>query len=151
MSLTTLSYILGAVLAGVLIPIQTGTNTQLARAMHGPMVSVLAVYVIGLIFIGAAALVLRTPIPTAAQVASAPAASWFVGGILSAVYVVLLILLSPRLGSATTVAFVVAGQIICSTVIDHFGLFGFPVHEANLQRLAGIGLIGAGVALVRLF
>ncbi len=151
MNLTTFIYIVGALFAGVLIPIQTGYNTQLAKAMHGPMISVLAVYVIGLTFMLFVALLTRTPIPTAAQVVEAPRLAWFAGGILSALYVVLLVLLAPRLGAATTVAFVVAGQIVCSIVIDHYGLLGFPEHLASPQRLAGLALIAAGVALVRIF
>jgi transporter family-2 protein len=151
MNLTTLLYIAGALFAGVLIPIQTGYNTQLAKAMHGPMVSVLAVYVVGLIFMLAVAVATQTPIPSMAQALDAPRLAWFAGGILSALYVVLLVVLAPKLGAATTVAFVVVGQIVCSAVIDHFGLLGFPEHAASPQRLLGIALMAAGVALVRLF
>ena len=144
-------YALGAFFAGVLIPIQTGFNAQLARAMHGPMISVLAVYVVGLIAVALVTLALRTPMPSADQIAAAPMLSWVAGGLLSAVYVFALITLAPRLGAAPTVAFVVIGQIVCSTVVDHFGLLGFPVHETSPARIAGLALMAGGVALVRLF
>jgi hypothetical protein len=42
-----------------------------------------------------------------------------------------------------------AGQVIASIVIDHFGLIRVPVHELNIPRLAGAVLIVVGVALVQ--
>jgi transporter family-2 protein len=151
MNFTTLLYMVGALFAGILIPIQTGFNTQLARAMHGPMISVLAVYVVGLALVLSVTLLMRTPLPTSEQIAAAPRLAWVAGGVLSALYVFLLIVLAPRLGAATTVAFVVLGQIACSVFIDHFGLLGFPEHLASPQRLAGVALLAAGVALVRIY
>ena len=97
-------YAVGAFLAGALIPIQTGYNAQLSGAMNGPMISQLAVYVVGLIAIFATTVALRVPLPTSDQVASAPIATWFAGGILSALYLVALITIAPRLGASTTVA-----------------------------------------------
>jgi transporter family-2 protein len=43
------------------------------------------------------------------------------------------------------------GQIVCSVVIDHFGLLGFATREASPGRLLGVAFIAAGVALVRFF
>jgi bacterial/archaeal transporter family-2 protein len=60
-------------------------------------------------------------------------------------------MLAPRLGAATTVAFVVVGQIACSMMIDHFGLLGFAQHAAGVSRVLGLVLMATGVALVRLF
>ena len=151
MNSNTVLFMFGAILAGVLIPIQTGYNTQLARALHGPMLSAVAVYVVGLAAVIGMTVALRVPLPSSDQIAEAPLISWFAGGALSAVYILLLITLAPQLGAATTVAFVVAGQILCSVVIDHFGLLGFAMREASLLRLLGLTLMAAGVSLVRLF
>ncbi len=149
MNFANFYYALGAFLAGALIPIQTGYNTQLSRAMHGPIISALAVYAIGLLAILGATLAFRTPFPSQEQIAAAPPASWFAGGILSALYIFALITIAPRLGAASTVAFVVLGQIACSVVIDHFGLLGFATREASPLRLLGLAVMAAGVALMR--
>ena len=61
------------------------------------------------------------------------------------------IVVIPRLGAATTVGFILAGQVLASIVIDHFGLIRVPVHELNIPRLAGAVLIVIGVALVQRF
>ena len=46
---------------------------------------------------------------------------------------------------------ILAGQVIASIVIDHFGLIRVPVHELNIPRLAGAVLVVVGVALVQRF
>ncbi|MFX5964690.1 DMT family transporter [Acinetobacter baumannii] len=44
-----------------------------------------------------------------------------------------------------------AGQILCSVLLDQFGVLGFPKHTINVQRLLGIILLAAGVFLIRRF
>ena len=46
---------------------------------------------------------------------------------------------------------VIAGQTVCSVLVDQFGWVGFRVHAASPGRLAGLALLFAGVALVRIF
>jgi bacterial/archaeal transporter family-2 protein len=75
--------------------------------------------------------------------------SW-TGGIFGAIYIAISILLLPRLGAATVVALIVAGQMIGSLAFDQFGLLGVPVHPLNMFRLAGAALLVTGVILVRL-
>ena len=72
-------------------------------------------------------------------------------GLLGALYVLATIIVIPRLGAATTVGLILAGQVLASIVIDHFGLIRVPVHELNIPRLAGAVLIVIGVALVQRF
>jgi transporter family-2 protein len=143
--------IIGAVLAGALIPIQTGYNTQLARAMQSPLLSTTVIFIVGLILMTAVVTVLRVPLPTAEQAAGAPWFSWIAGGVLGSIYVILLVMLAPRLGAGAVVAFVMLGQIVCSAAIDHFGLLGFVEHALNPPRILGMALLVAGAALVRLF
>ena len=144
-------YVAGAVFAGMLIPIQTAFNAQLGRALQGPVYSTLVVFAAGFLSMAVFALATRAPRPAAAAAAKAPLAAWFVGGAIGATYIILLTILAPRLGAAPSVAFVVVGQLLCSTAIDHFGLIGFPQHTTSPARLVGLALIAAGVALVRLF
>jgi bacterial/archaeal transporter family-2 protein len=46
---------------------------------------------------------------------------------------------------------VVAGQTIASVVVDHFGMVGFKEQHVSPGRIAGIALVVAGAALVRVF
>lgn len=59
------------------------------------------------------------------------------------------VLLIPRLGAATVLALLVAGQLLASIALDHFGLFGLPQRPVDLSRLAGAVLLLGGVVLIR--
>jgi transporter family-2 protein len=72
-----------------------------------------------------------------------------VGGLLGAVYVLTTIILAPKLGAATLIAAVVAGQMMASLILDQYGLVGFPVHPVSALRLLGAALVIAGVVLVQ--
>ena len=96
-------------------------------------------------------LIARTPLPSLAAAASAPLLSWVAGGALGVSYIAILVVVAPTLGAAATVALVVAGQMICSAIIDHFGLLGFAEHAMSPLRLLGLALIAGGVVLVRLY
>src|SRR3990172_5741939 len=54
----------------------------------------------------------------------------------------------PRLGATTTVALVVAGQLIVGILIDHFGLLSVAPRPVDLSRLAGIAVLAVGIYLL---
>ncbi len=142
--------LLFAFVAGVCLPVQFSVNAQLRGVVGGPTVAAAISFLVGTIALVVAASILREPLPETDSVSNT---SWWMwtGGLLGAVYVLATIILIPRLGAATTVGLVLAGQVIASIVIDHFGLIRVPVHELNVPRLLGAGLIIAGVALVQRF
>jgi bacterial/archaeal transporter family-2 protein len=151
MNLSIVIPVLAAVFAGALIPVQTGYNTQLARAIQSAYLSTTAVMVAGLLTMAIVLVITRTALPTMAQAASAPVLSWVAGGFLGAAYILLLITVAPKLGAGALVAFVMVGQIACSALIDHFGLLGFEQHALNPQRIMGMLLLVSGAALVRIY
>ena len=52
---------------------------------------------------------------------------------------------------ATLVAGILAGQAVASLLVDHFGWVGLDGNPVTPGRLAGMALVAAGVALVRVF
>jgi transporter family-2 protein len=44
----------------------------------------------------------------------------------------------------------VTGQLLAGLVVDKAGLLGAPMHEITLGRMAGAGLLVAGVVMIRL-
>ncbi len=73
----------------------------------------------------------------------------WLGGLCGAIYVTTVTLVAPRLGVATLTGLSVAGQMAVSAVLDHWGLFGLPVHPVTPSRIAGIVLIVLGVVLLQ--
>ena len=59
--------------------------------------------------------------------------------------------LGPRLGVGLYLSSVIAGQMICSVVLDHIGAFGVPVHRFGAARATGVVALMLGVALIRGF
>ena len=58
------------------------------------------------------------------------------------------VVIARDLGATTLTALVVTGQLICSVVLDHYGLLGFDVHAAGLGRVVGCALLLAGTFVI---
>jgi len=107
-------------------------------------------FLVGLLFLLIAAAFVSRPLPSWGRLGDAPWWVWL-GGALGAFYVVGSIVAAPKLGAATLIGLVVAGQSLASLVVDHFGWVGFETKHVTPGRLAGMALVGVGVALVRIF
>ena len=92
---------------------------------------------------------LRLPAPRVGGILVLPPLT-LTGGVIGAFVVLAALMAAPRLGAATTVALFIAGQLVMSLVIDHFGLLGVPEHALDLKRVLGVLLLVAGVVLIRL-
>jgi bacterial/archaeal transporter family-2 protein len=139
-----------ALVAGALLPIQAGVNNTLRLSLGSPILVGVVSAFFSFTTLFAISLVLRLPMPSVADAASAPAYAWL-GGLMGAFSLLAFILLAPRLGAGTLVALVVTGQIASSLVLDQFGLLGYPLQQASPPRILGAILLVAGVVLVRLF
>ncbi|MGI8421294.1 MAG: DMT family transporter [Gaiellaceae bacterium] len=136
-----------AIAAGAGIPLQAGINAQLAAVIGGPLRAATISFVVGLV----ALVVISAIFARGTHVRGLAGAPWWVwfGGFFGAFYVTAATLIAPRLGAVTLSLGVVAGQIAMSLVADRFGLVGFKQQALTAPRLAGVGLVLAGVALVR--
>ena len=143
-------YLLLAFVAGAVIPFQAGANAQLAHWLHSPFRAAFANFLIGTIALLLLAVVVVRQYPSAHRLADAPWWVW-VGGLLGAFYVAGAIVTAPKLGAATLIALVVAGQTVASLFVDQFGLFGFAERHISPGRIAGMLLVLGGVTLVRVF
>jgi bacterial/archaeal transporter family-2 protein len=143
-------YLVIAVAAGALIPVQVGVNAELARWVNDPLRAAFVSFLVGTIALLVLAIFVRKPLPSLARLGDVP---WWVwtGGLIGAFYVAGSIILGPKLGAATFIAAIVAGQAIGSVVIDQYGWVGFKEHAISPGRALGMVLVVAGVALVRFF
>ncbi len=139
-----------AFFAGMALPTQFAINSQLRNVVGGPVLAAGISFLIGTVVLLAATVVARRAMPDVGPVLSAP---WwmYTGGLLGAGFVLASVILTPRLGAATTIGFFLAGQVVASMIIDHFGLFRVVAQEVTLPRILGVLLILAGVFLVQRF
>ncbi|HEU4830444.1 MAG TPA: DMT family transporter [Gemmatimonadales bacterium] len=140
-------FLLLAVLSGVVLPVQAGINTQLRGALGHPVLAAGVSFLIGTLALGGYIAAARLSIP---EGAFGRTLWWhWTGGILGAFFVAVAVVLTPRLGAATLVATVVAGQMVASLFLDHYGLVGYAKHPMDLGRVVGALLVIAGVFLIQ--
>ena len=143
-------YLAIAAAAGVMIPFQAGINTQLAQLVGSPIRAAFVSFVVGMLALLALSAFVMKPLPSGERLAGAPWWLW-TGGLFGAFYVAGNIFSAPKLGAATLIAAIVAGQSMASLLIDEYGLVGFKEHHVTPGRLVGMALVLGGVALVRFF
>jgi bacterial/archaeal transporter family-2 protein len=143
-------YLLFAFAGGVVLPFQAGVNAQLADWLGSPVRAAFVSFLVGTIVLLVAAALVFKPLTSWGRLGDAPWWVWL-GGALGAFYVAASIVTAPRLGAATLIAFVVAGQAVTSLVVDHFGWVGFEPQHISAGRVVGMLLVCAGVAFVHFF
>ncbi len=76
-------------------------------------------------------------------------APWYalVAGIFGLAVIAAISFTIPRVGVAAAITTVVAGQILMSAVLDHFGWLGATVRPLDPQRIIGLGVVMLGVWL----
>lgn len=141
--------IIFALLAGMALPTQFSVNAQLRSVVHSPIIASTISFIVGAIILLIISL-FGKGMSVNKEWFMTP---WWVwtGGLLGAFYVVASIVLIPRLGATATVAYILAGQMVASTLIDHFGLIGVHVHSLSIPRAIGIVLIIGGVIIIQKF
>ena len=143
-------YLLLALVAGAMMPTQAAINNKLAGVVESPILAAFVSFFVGTIGLFVYVLASGTPLGNLTSAKQAPPLLW-IGGLLGAFFVTATVVLVPRLGVAMTFSVIIAGQMLVTLVIDHFGLLGVPVKEISLIRVAGILLITGGVVLIRKF
>jgi len=137
-----------AMAGGAGMACQGAVNALLAKRLDHPLQSALVSFVVGTLALVAVAVVFRVGRPPTEPLASMPWYLWM-GGLIGAVFVTAMVILTPRLGSSVTISCVIAGQVFASVLLDHFGLLGLPTIPIDGRRLLGVALLSAGVFLIR--
>ena len=146
----TYLFLLLAVAAGAMMPTQAATNNKMAMVVGSPVMAAFISFAVGTIALLVYLLIAGVPLGSMTAAKDAPAIAW-VGGLLGAFFVAAAVTLVPRLGVAMTFSLIIAGQMVVTLIIDHFGLLGVPEKAVSIPRVAGILLITAGVVLIRRF
>lgn len=142
-----LLFVLVAMVVGVALPLQAGINAELRVWLGHPVQAAFVSFAVGTLALSTLVLAMRLPWTAAEPLAQAPWWVWF-GGLLGVVYVSMTIVLAPRLGAATMLSAAMAGQLMGSLVMDHYGIVGYSVRSISAGRVLGAALLVIGVLLV---
>jgi bacterial/archaeal transporter family-2 protein len=137
--------------SGTLIALQAPINAALGRTLGMPVAAAAASFVAGSVVFVAIALALSQAQGVSIAWRVPPLWMLLGGGLLGAAYVTSVIVLTPKLGTAATMAFIVAGQLLAGLLLDHLGAFDLAVREITLGRASGAVLLLAGALLIRFY
>ena len=138
-----------AVIAGAFLPMQGSMNSKLAKAGENPVYASMISFTIGVLAL-VAYILLTSQNVSWKGLKDAPSYSWL-GGVLGAFYVTVIVFAFPKIGPGLTFGLVVAGQLITSMVIEHFQIMGTPHQPISVGRIVGVLLIVGGVIAVKKF
>lgn len=71
----------------------------------------------------------------------------WMGGLLGSLYMITMVMVVPRLGTAGWILTALAGQLAASIAIDMSGWFGLARHTVSWQQVVGLVLVFLGAAV----
>jgi Uncharacterized protein conserved in bacteria len=139
----------------VLIIILIGLIGGIAVGLQGPMASMLTqrLGIFESVFIvhigGALVALIPLLIYSGGKLTEWRGVPWYVlcAGIFGLVVIGAISYAIPRVGVATAITTIVAGQLLVSTVLDHFGLLGAAERPMDAARAIGLAVVLVGVWL----
>jgi transporter family-2 protein len=143
-------YVLLALIAGTMMPTQAAANNKMATVVGSPILAAFISFFVGTVVLFVYAVVTGESLGNIASARNAPPVAW-IGGFFGAFFVTAAVTLVPRLGVAMTFSLIVAGQMLVTLVLDHFGFLGMDQRSVTWPRILGVLLITGGVVLIRRF
>jgi len=154
LSLSKLGWMLLALLAGAVLPVQGAINGLLRSDIGAPFVVgtvSFAVATLSMVMVLLLTFALTdAPKPQLSGLAKMPWWGWL-GAFCGATYVTTVFTAIPVIGTAAAVGLTVAGQQIASLFVDRYGWFRLPKREISALRYAGVATLLIGVALIQIF
>ena len=139
----------------ILVIILIGLIGGMAVGLQAPMSSMISqkLGVLESIFIihlgGAIAVLIPMLIFGTGKISNWRTVPWYalVAGAFGLVVIFSMSYMIPRIGVATALIILLAGQIFIGSILDHFGLLGAAVRPLDPTRVLGLGVVLAGVWL----
>ena len=125
-----------------------GMSNTLRGYMGTPISPTLVNFVLGSI-----ALVILTALgifghPDFAKLSTMPWWGWL-GGLFGVTYVAIITAVAPHIGASLSIASVIAGQMVCSLLLDEIGFAGLAQRPITPLRVAGVCALAAGIWMIQ--
>ena len=137
-----------ALAAGIGVALQAVLNARLRFVLGAPVWAAITQFMVGLVVLAVVAVVTRPGPPATAALGKTPWWLW-TGGIFGATFILMGVIVTPRLGAALMLASTIVGQLGAALLVDHFGWFGATVVPISTTRVIGVVLLALGVILIR--
>lgn len=124
-------------------------NNKLAKSGGSPVHASMISFAIGLLAL-VLYILLTSQNVSWRGIKEAPTYAW-IGGILGAFYVTIIVLAFPKIGPGLTFGLVVTGQLLISMLMEHFYIMGAQQIPISIGRIVGMILIIGGVIIMKKF
>lgn len=132
------------------MPTQAVVNGKLAGSIGSPILAAFISFFVGTVVLFVYMILTGVPLNNLTEIKNAPPVA-LVGGFLGAFFVSVMASIIPRIPVALAFSLAIAGQMLVTLLIDHFGWLGVAQKPINLMRVLGAALITVGVVLIRRF
>jgi transporter family-2 protein len=138
------------IVAGVLQAWGPPMNGALRNSLTNPWLASVVSFFPVVALLSCVFLCVPRPLPTVEGLNAMP---WWapLGGLIGAFAVIAGLLFVGRVGAGALAGLTITANILMSLVIDKYGWFGMEVHPLSGARIAGAGLMVAGIALISKF
>ena len=133
-------------LAGIGIPILATWNSALGGQLASAPAATFVLFTVGFVLSGLIVAAVGLP-PREAFSFERP--HIYFAAVFMLFYALSVTWAGPKIGIGNAVFFVLLGQIVAATAIDHFGLWGAMKSSLTARRAAGIAIMALGVWLAR--
>jgi len=134
------------IIAGAGIPIMAALNAGLGTRLGNPIPAAFVLFLLALAV--TAVLTFSNPLPSKDQVIAIPI-HYYLGGLFVAFYILSITWIAPKIGLGNAIFLVLIGQLVAAIIIDHYGLLNASKTSVTAARIAGVGLMVAGIYLAR--
>jgi len=132
-----------ALINGVILAIMIFLNGMLAN-ITGPYMSTLIFHIIGFILIIIISIIDKNRLSNLRKLPL----MFFLPGILSVITILLNNISIPKIGLTLTIGITLFGQLVMSSLVEHFGLFGMPVNKFKKEKILGFSIISLGIIVM---
>ncbi|WP_254250173.1 DMT family transporter [Macrococcus equipercicus] len=147
-----LPFQLFGILAGMMMATQAPINGHLGSVLHSPIHAAFISFTVGMIILLLIVTLGLRKLPNV-KLAFGQGRPWWIltGGLIGSIFVLGMATLVPIVGTGLVVIVGLFGQILCSMMIDQFGLLGAKKTSVTGIQLLGILLMIIGVILIEVF
>lgn len=132
---------------GCFIPFQGIITSNLSQKIQHPFGAAFVNFFGGMLLFLFAISVSSVALPSIKKVMTIP---WylFTGGVVGSVFIFGALFALPKIGASTFFGQIVLGQLLMTLIVDHYGVFGLPIHKIDSIRIIGVALLISGAFLI---
>lgn len=132
-----------ALINGAILAIMVFLN-GMQSSIIGPYMSTLIFHVIGFILIIIISIIKKNRLSNLKEIPF----MFFLPGILSVITILLNNISIPKIGLTLAIGVTLFGQLVMSSLVEHFGLFGMPINRFKKEKILGFSIISLGIIVM---